>query len=360
MEAGAVHGEGNKGKVMDYGTLTEDFDSLEHIKLEHVTKVKVYILEKDDIIEYTKGAEIIDELIRLDKNQNYVVKEFTVPNLTSRALGHTKKTFMMREINGFRNILPVIKKHNIVGIPYKNHTLIGFEIIMKNKGILYDNTDSRCFIVNTKCMQTMSEFIVNKFTEQEFIQFVENILSILVDIQKLDVAHGDIKLANIMKCNDTYELIDWDNNRLLDYKFLTKNRYLGLSPIYFKIVYGAVWYPAFKVALVNYYKETGGYDSLINSEYANNIIEHYNLWFDKYSVQETFDEVKYSLDLCAFGMVLYGMLLRNKHIKNVHKEFIMNLYKMKNAEVALREFRKYNNIRKSKHKIHKRNKTRKK
>ena len=109
MEGGAVHGEGMKGRLIDYGTLTEDLESLEHIKLDNVTKVNVYILEKEDIIEYEKGPEIIDELIHLDKNQNYVVKEFTIPNLATRTFGQSKKTYMMREIDGFKHILPVVK-----------------------------------------------------------------------------------------------------------------------------------------------------------------------------------------------------------------------------------------------------------
>lgn len=338
MEGGEVHGEGAKGRVIDYGMLTEDLDSLEHIKLKNVTKVKLYIIENDTIAEYTKGPEIIDELIHYDKNQQYVIKEFMEPGLASRTLGNTKRSFMMNEINGFKNILPVIKKHNIVGIPYKGNMLIAFEIIMKHKGILFDGTDSRCFVINRKCSQTMSESIVNNFTEQQFVQFVEDILKILIDIQNEDVAHGDIKLDNIMSCNNKYQLIDWEYSRLLNYKFLEKNKYKGLSPMYFKIIYGNLWYPAFKIALLRYYKETGGYDDG-GSEYAKLIIEHYKEWFDKYPTQEIFENVKYSLDLCAFGMVLYGILLRNKNIKSSHKFFIMNLYKTKNAEAALKLFR---------------------
>jgi serine/threonine protein kinase len=339
MEAGAVYGEGMKGKVMDYGTLTEDLESLEHIQLHYVKEVKTYILEKEDIIEYTNGPEILDEIIRLDISQNYVVKEFTIPNLATRTFGHSKKTYMMREIAGFRHILPVVKKHKIIGIPYKNHSLIGFEIIMKEKGILYDRTNSRCFIINRKCSQTMSEYIVNKFTEKQFVQFVEDILKTLIDIQKLDVAHGDIKLDNIMKCGNKYELIDWENNRLLEYSFLTKHHYLGVSPMYFKIVYGSAWYPAFKVALLRYFKETGGYDSYASSLYATDMLVYYKQWFDKYTIEESFNQVKYSLDLCAFGMILYGIMQRNPNIKKSHHKFIMNLYRIKDASSALKLFR---------------------
>jgi serine/threonine protein kinase len=341
MEGGVVYGEGMKGKVMDYGTVTEDFDCLENIQLQNVKELIVYILEDDDIIEYIKGSEFIDELIHLDASQNYVVKEFTIPNMALRTFGHSKRTYMMREINEFRHILPIVKKHKVIGMPYKKHTLIGFEIIMKDKGIVYDGNKSRCFVVNRKCSQTMSEPIVNQFTEKQFVQFVEDILKILIDIQKLDVAHGDIKLDNIMKCGNKYELIDWENNRLLEHSFVKKNKYLGLSPLYFKIVYGSAWYPSFKIALLKYFKETGGYDSYNHSHYATMLIEEYTKWFDKYSTEEVFEQVKYSLDLCAVGMILYGIMLRNPNIKKSHHKFIMNLYKMKDAFTALKLFRNH-------------------
>jgi serine/threonine protein kinase len=341
MDGGVVYGEGMKGKVMDYGTITDDLDSLEHIQLHNVKEVKIYILEQDEIIEYNKGPELLDELIHLDTSQNYVVKEFTIPNMAIRTFGHSKKTYMMREINGFRYILPVVKKHKVVGMPYKKDILIGFEIIMKNKGLVYDGTTSRCFIVNRKCSQTMSESIVNQFTEKQFVQFVEDILKTLIDIQKLDVAHGDIKLDNIMKCGSKFELIDWENNRLLEYSFVKKHKYLGLSPLYFKINYGVAWYPAFKVALIKYFQETGGYDNYTHSQYATMMIEEYTKWFDKYSDEEIVEQIKYSLDLCAFGMILYGIMRRNPNIKKSHHTFIMNLYRMKDAATALKLFRNH-------------------
>ena len=71
------------------------------------------------------------------------------------------------------------------------------------------------------------------------------------------------------------------------------------------------------------------------------MVEEYTKWFDKYSEKEILEQVKYSLDLCAFGMILYGIMLRNPNIKKSHHMFIMNLYKMKDAATALKLFRNH-------------------
>ncbi len=114
---------------------------------------------------------------------------------------------------------------------------------------------------------------------------------------------------------------------------------MGLSPLYFKIAYGSAWYPSFKIALLKYYRETGGYDTYTHSQYATTLIEEYTKWFDKYSTEEVLEQVKYSLDLCAFGMILYGIMLRNPNIKKSHNKCIMNVYKMKDAATAFKLFR---------------------
>jgi len=112
---------------------------------------------------------------------------------------------------------------------------------------------------------------------------------------------------------------------------------LGLSPFYFKLLYGVGWYPAFKVVLLNkYYNETGGYDTRTTSQYADHMIDYYTSLF-QHPMEETFEKMKYSLDLCAFGMILYGIMRRNPLIHK-HHHFIMNLYKMKNAKVAWNAF----------------------
>ena len=326
MNGGVVYGIGAKGKVMDYGTITHDLDSLQHMPL-HVNKITLYVLDKNDIVEQQLDPNLLHELVNYDKEQQYVIKEFMSPSILNQF--HTKKEFMLRELDGFKMILPIVKKHKVVGMPYKHTILFGIEMDM-------DDT-SRYFVINRKCNEVMSEEKVNSFTKTEFVHFVKDILKILIDIQKLGLAHGDIKLDNIMKCGNRYELIDWEYCRKLEYSFLKHHRYLGLSPFYFKLLYGNGWYPAFKVALLKYYSETGGYDTRITSQYADQMIDYYTSLF-QHPMEKTFDKVKYSLDLCAFGMILYGIMRRNPLIHKHH--FIMNLYKMKNAKMALNAFAK--------------------
>lgn len=334
MDAGAIYGVGVKGKVMDYGTEVKDLDSLQYMQLDNVHKITLYVLEKGDIVEKTMEPEFLDELINYDKYQKYVIKEF-MTNVQNKIFGYSKRDFMIRELDGFRSILPLVKKHKIIGMPYKHTILFGFEIELSG----FYGMNTRCFVINRKCKDVLNESIVNAFTERQFVKFVEDILKVLAEIQSHGIAHGDIKLDNIMTCGSNYELIDWENCRKLDYTFLTQHRYLGLSPFYFKLLYGSGWYPAFRVALLNYYRVTGGYDTRLTSVYSNNMINYYEDLFKEHTMEETFNIVKNSLDLCAFGMILYGIMLRNPFIKKNHHSFIMNLYKMKNARVALKSFK---------------------
>lgn len=317
-----VHGEGMKGKVMDYGTKTDDLDALQNIKLEGNTIV-LYLLKKGDIVEKKVPSSELYEILHYDKKQQYVVKEF-LPALQYVGLGYTSKFYMLLELDGFRKILPLIKTHRVIGMPYHNTHLFGFEI------------DGRCFVVNRKCEETIES---KTFSLKEFKQLVKNILHELSQIQRFNLAHADIKLDNIMKCGNTYELIDWEHSRSLNYKD-TPN-YLGnsISPMYFKLKYGMAWRPAFEIALLKYYQDTGGYDyNYFSSRYAKELIDHYNILFDEPD-EVVFEKVKYELDLTAFGMVLYGILQRNPHLSK-YTDFVMNIYKMKNAATALRNFTK--------------------
>lgn len=308
MDGGVVHGVGMKGKVMDYQDI--------HVK--GIKKAFIYILDKT-IVEKEISIDEIDELLALDKKKEYVVKEFLEPPFPMKLQGYTKKTYLLRELKGFEKILSVMD----FGIPYKNTTLFGFEFI---------NDESHCFTITRKCKETLKESTLATMTHPEFKRFVIDILTDLVKIQKKKIAHGDIKLDNIMKCKK-YQLIDWENSRPLDYDVLLKQRYLGLSPMYFQLLYGAAWYPTFSVALLKYYRETGRYDS----KYATQLISHFSSLFQKYTPKTVFEKTKYTLDVGAFGFILYGAM--NNPVIQRYQSFIMNMYKM-SAKEALDTFQK--------------------
>jgi serine/threonine protein kinase len=343
MKGGKVYGVGAKGIVFDYGATTFDDkndQSFENIQEEFarnkqtVTRIDLHLLTQSNHVvdqQFTNeqtAQDTLNAITKLDTKKEYVVKEFKVP----KVYGATNETNMKGEIEGFKKIATIVRNHGIIGIPYEANTLLIAVQIFLGK-------TSRCFVVNKKCQKTMKEQIVNNFTEKEFEKFVFDILSTLVELQGIEIAHGDIKLDNIMKCDDKYQLIDWEYNRPLKLDELRGKSFLGMSPMYFKIKYGRVWYSAFSVALLNYYKETGGYDTRLTSRYATNMMQYYSELFKTMTLQAVFEKVKFSLDLCAFGMVLYGILLRNGNInKTKYSDFIMNLYKEPNATVALQKF----------------------
>jgi len=136
-----------------------------------------------------------------------------------------------------------------------------------------------------------------------------------------------------MKCKH-YQLIDWENSRTLDYEAIRKHRYLGLSPMYFQMLYGPAWYPAFSFALLKYHQETGVHDY----GYANAMIAYFASLFQTYSPKDVFEKTKYTLDVGTFGFILYGAMKRNPALLR-YRSFIMKLFTM-NAKEALHAFQK--------------------
>ena len=109
-------------------------------------------------------------------HHNYVVKEFMAPYLP----GFTKKTYFMRELEGFKHTL-----NDMIGIPFQGTIVYGVEL------------NDTCFVIHRKC----KNIDPLTMTFPEWRRFVTDILSQLVQLQK-----RNIKLDNIMKCKK-YQLI---------------------------------------------------------------------------------------------------------------------------------------------------------
>ena len=294
MEGGLVYGVGMKGKVMDFEDLVIPKD---------LRTIHFYV--GNDIVKKRVSSSTWNDFLRMD-HHNYVVKEFMAPYLP----GFTKKTYFMRELEGFKHTL-----NDMIGIPFQGTIVYGVEL------------NDTCFVIHRKC----KNIDPLTMTFPEWRRFVTDILSQLVQLQKRNIAHGDIKLDNIMKCKK-YQLIDWENSRVLDYDELKSKRYLGLSPMYFQILYGYAWYPAFSIALLKYNQETG------SSDYGTRVISYFSELFQKYTPKEVFEKTKYTLDVGAFGFLLDGTK-KNPSVPKRYHAFINRMYKMSALE-ALATFKK--------------------
>jgi len=287
-----VYGVGMKGKVMDFEDLVVPKD---------LRSIHFYV--GDTMVKKRISSFTWNYFLHMD-HRDYVIKEFMEPYL------HTKKTYFMRELEGFKHTL-----NDMIGIPFQGTKVYGVEL------------NDTCFVIHRKC--TVMDPLTMSFPEWK--RFVTDILSQLVQLQKRNIAHGDIKLDNIMKCKK-YQLIDWENSRRLDYEELKQKRYLGLSPMYFQILYGSAWYPAFSIALLKYNRETG------SSDYGNRVIAYFSELFQKYTPKEVFEKTKYTLDVATFGFILDGSK-RNPSVPKRYHTFINTMYKMSASE-ALSTFRK--------------------
>lgn len=321
-----------KGKNASVYTIDGDNESI--INMISSSKLTNIILE----YRYKTVEEDIDQYENI-KNLLLSIKNTHVCKYFDKSIN-----MFDEEINGYRNALKSNNvNENIVGnfgTKYNNDLLLGFIFIYKNKLKM-------CTIMN-KCELTLNKYILNKefINESEFIKLIKEILLQLINIQKINIAHGDIKLDNIMKCNNEYKLIDWGYMRVLDYDILqtSKKPMLGSSSIYFKVyadghngkVNGINWKHAYKISTQFKFNEISIYNYFTNktAKYINHTNDYYNSLYNKYDSKEIFNEYKYGLDLHAFGWILYDILIHSgKNYKDKYMNFVLNLFLM-NAKEA--------------------------
>jgi len=367
-KGGRRFGSGFKGSVMDLCNYQKHdaFNLCKQLKADKLQKIIVYLKKENTSIqqfELNSQEEIINfvQFIKSPQSKNYVVKEFYNYKI--------KDSDFHNEMQSYETISKIItKEENLVGMPYlQNVLLIGFEIhfkesikqifnnelysILQNSpfdGIadfIHEKINKRVFVVNRKCQKTMNAKIVNKFSVGTFQKFVIEVLQTIIKLNKINVAHGDIKLDNIMICDNKYALIDWEQSRKLDYNNLKLNLAIGSCPVYYIIKFGSLWEPIHTVAIPFIIKLTGCNDrnSKTSSQYILNGVKYYKEIFDSIPQDAAFERVKHGLDLYSFGLILYGILEHNYNLQsnskyNKYSEFVQNIYKYENPEKALYDF----------------------
>lgn len=315
-----------KGKSGTVYTIKGEKDSISEMMIKK--DLKEIILEFKnksqhlDVNVFDSFKEFIESL-----DDDHVCKYFYTKN--------AEKEFN-NEILGYKHALKTntTKKLSVgnFGIKYKSDILLGFVFI-------YPKTKKH-FTIMDKCEIDLKKCILNKIflEEKEFKKLFIEIIQQIIKIQKLNIAHGDIKLDNIMKCNHQYKLIDWGYMRDLDYDKLRNSDkpILGSCSLYFKIygenhkgyVNGVPWKTAYKILSKMKLSEMSVSSYLYNksTKYLNHSNDYYKEQYTLYDNQELFDHLKYGLDLHAFGWILYDILIKNEY-KEKYMNLILNLYK---------------------------------
>jgi len=205
LKGGKKIGEGIKGYVNDVAYIKGDHNTLyydlnnnkyKYLKLYGINKGKHIIKEYE-----------INKIINIIKDRNdLIVKKFT-NNLWF--IGNTSKFNFKNELAGY---LEIIK---IFGNNIKKYTAIKPLGLYKRVNIYGLSTKRHYYTFAEKCNNTLDNI---KLDQKLFNQFIEDILNVLKLLKKNHYLHNDLKPDNMMYCNNTFKLIDWELSRMIKNK----------------------------------------------------------------------------------------------------------------------------------------------
>jgi len=198
---GKIYGEGYKGLVKDVlykkrdnKTLFYDISKSSNNKIKLFGKNKIILKEKNNIIN-------------LIKNRNdLIVKKFK-----------SYLWFLNDDIHNFKNELTgfyeLINNFGINNI--KKYTTIKPLTIINNHEIYGIKIDNSYYTFAEKCNNTLDNI---KLNQKLFNQFIKDIMKILIILKKNHYYHNDLKPDNIIYCDNTFKLIDWELSRKIKNK----------------------------------------------------------------------------------------------------------------------------------------------
>lgn len=365
MKGGRILGQGYKSVVYDVCLSdmnvynTQQFCKKELQDSDAIT-LYVYDFDKRRIVQKCVSVELFRVIMQ---QRGYVVKQFLDNSSLTRKIIASQS--FQNEMKGFESVLTIMQtlenalNYTVIGMlahitnasanaepnscfnAYNSATsqsklVLGFRIM--------NGKETRYYALNKACtMGTLTERLAEREMDaREFEMLVRDILEVVVLLQKNNMAHGDIKLDNILVCTNgarqKYILIDWEYSRMLTLDFIkgkeTGINYKGSAPIYFRIHFPVGTKVSYEIAARNYMKETGGTAEFINQGY-----HEMKKLLKKGSLEDVFEETKYTLDLHALGLILSGIIARNPSLQR-YALFTHHLatYTFDNAEAALHYF----------------------
>jgi serine/threonine protein kinase len=279
QEGGKKIGQGSHGTAYDVICDNSNESLCYFIDSKKVKKIFIYDNNK------FFGIANQDEFIKmLKQSTNKIAKIF-----------NSKKDFL-NEIDENLKIKEIYKNNPdyITLNPIFNFN----KIDIYNSIIEYQNDEIHHIIYSTKCM--------GKNMKVDLTKFIIDILESIVILQKADYMHNDIKLDNIVYCDDKYKLIDWGAAN--KYSVMKRGSLLGTNPIRLHIMN---WFsPKTVIAFRSFQKI--GYDFTMYSIFIriNKIIkDEYDIVISKnYSKEFLYEKYKKSFDVFMLGMTIVHVM----------------------------------------------------
>ena len=325
-------GEGFHGKTYRVGYNSKKSDSLyNYIDKENIIKIKLYTLNPKNDTFLTEEKDIAEFLKYLHKKKDTIAKIF---KNTYFYTGKTVDEDLKEELDANLKVIHYYgkdaKKYLTISpvTGFRNLKIIGANIEIKEHDDIYITFSTEC---DNKYGMDADKFIVE-------------ILESVAVLQKAGYQHNDIKLDNIVLCENRYKLIDWGQAGFLnEIKF---GDMICSNPIkwYLKGAPKFVAKPLMKVraSLIN-----SGYK---NSELFNEIYTSVNNEFEVVTStiqdKETLFKVyKDTFDVFMVGMTLVHAIHRFKLDEQKYvplaKKLISLINPIHDATEALRMTKKY-------------------
>ena len=201
-----VLGEGFHGKTYRVGYNNKRGNSLYNfIDQENIITLKLYTLDPQDNVTM-KDKKDIDEFLNYlhhQKKKNIIAKIF---KSTFFITGTTTKQDLEQELDANINVIKhfgnVAKKYLTISpiTGFRNLKIIGAHIEIAKRANLYMTFSTEC---HNKYPMSADKFIIE-------------ILESIKIVQEAKYQHNDIKLDNIVLCDNRYKLIDWGQAGPLD------------------------------------------------------------------------------------------------------------------------------------------------
>jgi serine/threonine protein kinase len=327
-------GEGKTGHVYDlcdlkhYISNKETFCKIIEKKSDKIAEVILYSIDTNGVINtetIIDQNEILEFLDVLSKQQELVAKIFKNAS-TLTGIIHAKNTFTS-EIEGIATLINVLGMQNVFKftplqyIKYKDYSVFG--VCITTKQLL--KKEKEYVLFSEKCSITLEDLCrQSEYLDITIIEeMTRTIFKILKILQTKNIAHGDIKPANIMLCGKEWKLIDWNMWRDLNYNNLMKKdgiipKHRGSSPFYY-MLHNFTYLDAMKK---NYANDMmmGQFYSKIRSPGMKLLTKSVDSFqnYKSYSKTQLFDTFKFHGDLHSFGIMLYAInyiFIKNMDLK---------------------------------------------